>query len=162
MTAPRLRHHHVALRVADVDASLQWYAQAFGAHEAARFLHDDGTTAALFVEYLPGHFFELFPGGTTKVEDTAGRIGYRHVGLIVEDLHATLTHLAQLDITPLRPARTVLVRPLGAAEATAFPRQTTYVGDHAGAPLASFAFVSDPDGNQIELLELPQPALLWG
>jgi catechol 2,3-dioxygenase-like lactoylglutathione lyase family enzyme len=150
MAAPSIRHHHVAFRVADLEASIRWYAAAFGAREALRVRWDDGTTRLAFVEYAPGHFLELFPDGQARAEEPADPIGYRHLAVVVEDLGAALDHLARTGVTPRRAPATVRVRPAGA---TASP--TTYVSDTEGTALARIAFVADPDGNQIELVEVP-------
>ena len=56
-------------------------------------------------------------------------IGYAHFCLVVDDLAATLAHLATLGVAPAAPPR------MG----------------RAGQQLA---FVADPDGNRIELSEL--------
>ena len=150
MRAPVVRPHHVAFRVADLEASVRWYAAAFGAREAFRLLRDDGTPRLAFVEYAPGHLLELFPAGQAHAEELPGQIGYRHLAVVVDDLDAVLAHLAGLGVPPQRPPATLAVRPAGAPASP-----TTYVSAAGGATLARIAFVADPDGNQIELVELP-------
>ncbi len=125
-----LRFHHIAFRVEDLDRSIRWYADAFGAREAFRATHDDGSPQLVYLELAPGQFIELFPNGKGKVPPLPEAIGYGHFCLLVDDLNAALEHLARLRIAPATPPRT----------------------GRAGQRLA---FIADPDGNRIELMEIP-------
>ena len=157
MRAPGIRPHHVAFRVADLEASVRWYAAAFGARETLRVLRDDGTPRLAFVEYAPGHLLELFPEGQARPEAVSGQLGYRHLAVVADDLDAMLAHLARLGVRPLRPPATLPVRPAGAGAPP-----TAYVFGAGGTTLARIAFVADPDGNEIELVELPPQSPLAG
>jgi catechol 2,3-dioxygenase-like lactoylglutathione lyase family enzyme len=128
-TSAGVRFGHVAFRVADLEASVRWYARAFGATEAFRGVRD-GATALVYVEFAPGQFIELFPNGKNKIETPKDPIGYGHTCLLVDDLDATLAHLATMGVRPANPARTGM----------------------AGQRLA---FVEDIDGNRLELMEIP-------
>ena len=121
---------HVAFRARDLEASLAWYARAFGASEAFRARRDDGSVQLVYLELAPGHMIELFPNGTSPVEAPADAVGYAHTCLLVDDLEATLRHLASVGVEPAAPPR------LG----------------RAGQKLA---FVADLDGNRLELMEIP-------
>ncbi|HEX2186052.1 MAG TPA: VOC family protein [Chloroflexota bacterium] len=131
-----LRFGHVAFRVRDLEESIRWYGQAFGAQEAFRARREDGATQLVYLEFAPGQFLELFPNGRNAVEPPADPIGYAHTCLVVDDLAASLAHLATLGIAPLAP-----------------PRQ-----GRAGQQLA---FVADPDGNRIELMEIPPTSSIY-
>lgn len=133
-TAPRLGH--VAFRVRDLERSIRWYAEAFGAREAFRATGDDGAALLVYLELAPGQFIELFPNGKNPVEEPPEPIGYAHTCLVVDDLPATLAHLATLVVTPSAPPRT----------------------GRAGQALA---FIADPDGNRLELMAIPPDSPLY-
>lgn len=126
--APRIGH--VAFRVRDLDRSKRWYAEAFGAREAFRGGDPDGTVRLIYLELAPGQYLELFPGGNEPKESVSQALGYVHTCLVVDDLAATLAHLATLGVAPTEAAR----------------------DGRAGQRLA---FIVDPDGNQLELMEIP-------
>src|SRR5437868_4725791 len=98
-----LRYGHVAFRVRDVDASLDWYARAFGARELFRAHRDDGSVQLVYAEIAPGQTVELFPGGTQPIEVPPDAVHYVHTCLVVDDLDAALAHLATLGVTPPNP-----------------------------------------------------------
>jgi lactoylglutathione lyase len=136
MSVPRVRFGHVAFRVADLDRSIRWYEAAFGGREAFRANREDGSPQLVYVEIAPGQFVELFPGGRNPIELPADPIGYAHTCLLVDDLPAALAHLAGMGVVPANPPRT----------------------GRAGQTLA---FISDPDGNRIELMEVPPGSPLF-
>ena len=127
--------NHVAFRVRDLARSIEWYGVAFGAREAFRGSDPDGTVRLVYIEFAPGHFIELFPGGDEPPSPVERALGYAHTCLTVDDLAATLAHLATLGVTPPAPPRT----------------------GRAGQRLA---FIADPDGNQLELMEIPPTSSL--
>jgi catechol 2,3-dioxygenase-like lactoylglutathione lyase family enzyme len=127
---------HVAFRVPDLERSIGWYAAAFGAQEIFRANRDDGTPQLVYVELAPGQCIEFFPGGQNPIVEPEAPIGYAHFCLVVDDLAATLAHLATLGVAPQAPPRT----------------------GRAGQQLA---FVADPDGNRIELMEIPPDSPIY-
>jgi lactoylglutathione lyase len=133
---PGLRFGHVAFRVPDLEQSIRWYAEAFGAREAFRANREDGSVQLVYIELAPGQFIELFPNGKNRIEEPADPIGYAHICVVVDDLDTTLAHLATLGVTPAAPARS----------------------GRAGQRLA---FVADLDGNRIELMEIPPDSPLY-
>ncbi len=124
-----VRFGHVAFRVADLERSITWYAAAFGAREAFRASNEDGSPQLVYLEFAPGQFVELFPNGKNPIPVPADPIGYGHTCLLVDDLAGALSYLQKLGVTPAAP-----------------PRQ-----GRAGQLLA---FIADPDGNRIELMEI--------
>ena len=130
MALTGVRFGHVAFRVADVERSIRWYAAAFGAREAFRANRADGSPQLVYVELAPGQFVELFPNGKNPIQEPPDPIGYAHTCLLVDDLPAALAHLAGLGVVPANPPRT----------------------GRAGQKLA---FIADPDGNRLELMEIP-------
>jgi lactoylglutathione lyase len=128
--------NHVAFRVRDFEASIAWYGEAFGASQAFRANKDDGTPQLVYLELAHGQFIELFPDGKNPIEQPKDPIGYGHFCLTVSDLDAALAHLATLGVEP-----------------TMAPR----VG-RAGQRLT---FIADPDGNRIELMEIPSTSPIY-
>jgi catechol 2,3-dioxygenase-like lactoylglutathione lyase family enzyme len=83
----------------------------------------------LFLEFAKGQFVELFTNGKTKVQQPPDAIGYQHFCLVVDDLDQALAHLAAMNVHPHR-------------------------GPFAGRAQYRIAFISDPDGNIIELMQI--------
>jgi hypothetical protein len=72
---------------------------------------------------------ELFTNGKTKVQQPPDAIGYQHFCLVVDDLEQALQHLAGINVHPHR-------------------------GPFAGGAQYRIAFISDPHGNIIELMQI--------
>src|SRR5687768_522317 len=122
--------NHVAFRVRDFEASIGWYRKAFGATEAFRANKDDGTPQLVYLELARGQFIELFPDGKNPIEQPKEPIGYGHFCVNVANLDTAIAHLATLGVEPTMTPRT----------------------GRAGQKLT---FIADPDGNRIELMEIP-------
>jgi lactoylglutathione lyase len=127
---------HVAFRVRDMERSVAWYAAAFGAREAFRATDDDGKVLLIYIELAPGQFIEFFPDGRNPIVAPDKPLGYVHTCLVVDDVAATLDHLATLGIMPSAPLRT----------------------GRAGQQLA---FIDDPDGNRLELMAIPPDSPIY-
>ncbi len=137
MTIPAVRFGHVAFRVADVERSVKWYADAFGARKVYHAEPLAGRQELMFLEFAPGQHIEIFIHGSERFSAPAGAIGYQHYCLAVEDIDELICHLATLNVHPERPVR-------------------------EGRANYRITFVSDPDGNVIELMEIrPESAIYW-
>lgn len=101
--------HHVALRVADLEASVDWWKRVMGAVEVRRtdmsvvnegaeivFLHISG---AFHIELVGSGNVETPPGLPPQdiIEDY-GLTGWKHVGFYVADYGATKAHLAEQGV----------------------------------------------------------------
>ncbi|PWI19391.1 glyoxalase [Streptomyces sp. Act143] len=126
---------HIGLSVADLDRQCRFYAAAFGLHETHRdeipgagiriaLLSGPGAVAVEFTERA-GSVPQHFSGPL----EGAGVQGYFHWALTVDDLEAALgaavAHGARVVSPPARARR----------------------------PGIGFAYVADPEGNLIELIQ---------
>lgn len=127
---------HVGLSVADLDAQVAWYCEAFGLRETTPFSIPPLSLRGTFVVGVPGLAIELLeragsvPG--IQAADQAEALltrGYGHICIRVDDVDTTHARLLGL----------------GASERLA-PQASPEPG-------VRMSFVSDPEGNLIELLD---------
>ena len=129
MTLAGLRFGHVAFRVTDIDQSLRWYRDAFGAEVVA---HVEGLGARpeyYYAEFVTGQMVEFFVNGQPGPEPAQEAAGFAHLCLVVDDVQAAIAHMSAIGATISRP----------------------YFEGRAGQKVF---FVADPDGNQIEIMEI--------
>ena len=116
------------MRVRDIDATLRFYS-ALGFEERGRLNFDSAYNVYMGL-----------PGGGDTMEFTVNvgqeapydlGTGYNHVAITVEDIDAVLARLAELGVEPEKPP----YRPGGRDE------------------LPNIAFVADPDGYRVELID---------
>ncbi|MDW5593061.1 VOC family protein [Conexibacter stalactiti] len=136
MTAPHL--DHVGLSVGDLDAQRRFYARALGLTETEEtFELPEAQVRTAILRSADGLKLELVErGGSTPQEfadplDGASIQGYFHWALNVEDLDAVYTAVLRAGADAVSPPAPAV------------------------RPGARFAYVKDPEGN---LLELIQPA----
>ena len=135
-----MQFDHVGLSVADLDAQVRWYAEGFDLREAnafdipplgirGTFLVGEGGTAIELLEREGSR-----PGLQAPDQATALLTrGYGHICLRVEDVDATHARLLALG-----------------AESRMSPQA-------APEPGVRMCFVSDPEGNLIELIDRTGP-----
>jgi lactoylglutathione lyase len=122
---------HTCYRIGEIDRSVSFY-EKLGFVEARRM--PIGEEAINVFMALPGEdeaFLELTYNHGVDSYDLGS--GYNHIAIAVDDIHATLAGLAEEGIEPEKPP----YRPGG---------RTTG---------SLIAFVRDPDGYRIELIERP-------
>ena len=130
---------HTALRVRDLDQALAFYA-CLGLREAFRLHDDDGTLLLVYVHVGGDRFLELFPagasqGGASQGEARGGALGeasggsFMHLCLLCDDLVSLVERLR--------------------VDGVAIEREVTTGLDHNLQ-----AWIRDPDGNAIELMQL--------
>jgi lactoylglutathione lyase len=119
---------HTCYRIGDIDRSVAFY-EKVGFQEAGRF--PIGDEAVNVFMQLPGEDPVLELTYNFGVDSYDLGTGYNHIALAVEDLDGTLEELAREGIDPEKPP----YRPGGRTEG---PR---------------IAFVRDPDGYRVELIE---------
>lgn len=128
---PDYRHHHVSVNTASLDASVAFY-KVLGFHERHRY----SDKAVTIVHLLGcGGIVELFSyADSTLLPFSSGgvphkkRIGLDHFALQVDDIHEAHEHLREFRVSEVAVGRT---------------------GIH-------YFFVSDPDGNRIEIVHDPR------
>jgi len=118
---------HIALRVHDLERSLAFYAR-LGIRESFRLNHPDGTLMLVYLHVAGDRFIELFPGGAPP-DPSRREASFMHLCLAADDLRALVEELRGQGV------------PID---------QEIKVGlDHNLQ-----AWISDPDGNPVELMQL--------
>jgi lactoylglutathione lyase len=128
-TEPRLLHTMV--RVRDLDRSLKFYCDGLGMRVLSAFDSEQGRFSLRFVsftDFASGPAIEL-THNWDKAEDYTHGSGYGHIAIGVPDIHAACKRLEAAGGT-----------------VTTEPKHMV-----AGAP--ALAFVKDPDGYSIELIQ---------
>jgi lactoylglutathione lyase len=132
-----LRLDHVGLSVGDLDAASEFYSRAFGFASQLEFALAPHPIRGLMMRHESGMRLELFertgslPGvqGATPIEALATR-GYGHFAFATPDIEVVFAGAVEAG------ARAVI-------EPSASPE-----------PGVRFAFLADPEGNLVELVEL--------
>jgi catechol 2,3-dioxygenase-like lactoylglutathione lyase family enzyme len=135
MSIAGLRFGHVAFRVADTERSVRWYADVLGAKKIYHAERQGERPELMFLEFANGQCIELFPGGKNHLPSPADPIGYIHFCLVLDNLDQALEHLAKMNVKPERK--------------------------FIGRAKQRIAFISDPDGNSIELMEIPPESEIY-
>ncbi len=121
---------HIALRVNDLDKSLAFY-QKLGFREMTRLLNDQGEAWIVYLRINDDQYLELFPKGVKRPESGPDLIGIFHICLTVADIDKTFEELAKVGIQPSKPR----------------PTKIGIDGNRG-------AWIEDPDGTQIEVMEM--------
>ena len=113
---------HVCFIVTDLDASIAFYRDKLGLTPAFDFRNDNGARFGIYLHVGGRSFIELFQG---QVAEPAAGQSFQHICLEVDDIEATVADLRAKGVE------------VGAV---------SLGGDHSWQ-----AWLSDPDGNRIEL-----------
>jgi catechol 2,3-dioxygenase-like lactoylglutathione lyase family enzyme len=84
--------NHVGIYVDNFDEAMAFYTQKMGFHEAFTVRDDKGQPTLAYIQVSPNTFIELQPSGANRP------VGISHVGLQVEDIHATIASLKQRGV----------------------------------------------------------------
>jgi lactoylglutathione lyase len=136
MTSRQLSLDHVGLSVADLDGAETFYTHAFGFTRQLEFALPPHPIRGVMLEHESGMRLELFerrdsrPGlhGATPIDALATR-GYGHFALKAADIDPVFEHATLAGGIPV-------VAPSPSPE-----------------PGVRFAFLADPEGNLVELVE---------
>ncbi|MDR3474985.1 MAG: VOC family protein [Devosia sp.] len=121
---------HVALRVNDLQKSLDFYAK-LGFPEFLRLTNEDGSPWICYLRITDEVYLELFPGADGGTVPNTLRSGVNHLCLTTEDIEATEAHLQRVGV-PLEAKR----------------------NPDRGIDGNRGMWVVDPDGNRIEIMEM--------
>jgi len=125
---------YTMIRVGDLDRSLHFYRDALGMRELRRETFTDARFTLVFIGYDDGNaLIEL----THNWDDDgySHGSGYGHIALEVSDIEATCSHLVDLGVNIVRAPGPMKMGP-----------------DETGHR-EIIAFIEDPDGYRIELIE---------
>jgi methylmalonyl-CoA epimerase len=121
-----LRHDHVALRVADYDATVRWYADVLGFRVETQW--ENGGLRVAFLRHGDARL-EILGGASPDPQPEDGdlaaslrRAGLHHFCLAVDDLDAAVAELRRRGVPTL--AEPVDVAPIG--------RRIAFVKDNGG------------------------------
>ena len=122
---------HVALKVKDLDKSLDFYVNKLGFSEMMRLPKPDGSPGVwlVYLRITDDQYLELFPDGVGDRAPGSDVVAVNHICLGVDNLDSILLQLEQAGI------------PLSA-------------GKKMAADLNYQAWIEDPDGNRLELMQM--------
>jgi lactoylglutathione lyase len=123
---------HVAIRVKDIAQTLEFYVARLGFREMFR-LDRDGKLWIVYLRITDDQYLEVFPDGEGERPDN-NSVGYNHLCLVVSDMGRVLAELAAAGV-PLVQAR-----------------KTGLDGNEQ-------AWIADPDGHRIELMQMAADGL---
>jgi len=124
---------HVAIRVKDVSRTLDFYEGKLGMREMMR-LDRDGRLWLLYLRITDTQFLEVFPEGEGERAAEREAVGYNHMCLEVPDIDAALRELDAAGVPLIRDKQ-------------------------MGADGNWQAWIEDPDGHRIELMQMMPDSL---
>ncbi|MCI8442938.1 MAG: VOC family protein [Provencibacterium sp.] len=125
---------HPAIRARDAEATAAFYIDVLGMQEAFRMYNLDGSLGCIYIYVAPSQFIEIFNGGSQPAPEGDGLIGHCHMCYEVPDAQAAYEEL----------------------KAKGAPMDT---GLKTGKSKCIQFWTHDPDGNKIELMQLPPESL---
>ena len=125
---------HVAIRTRNIQESIRFYTEVLGLREAFRMHREDGSLATVYLSIAPGQFLELFSNGTRDSEQGTDLIGMCHICLSTRDIRRSFA-LVQAAGGPIDREISV------------------------GKSRCLMFWTHDPDGTQIEIMELTPESL---
>lgn len=125
---------HAALRTRDIEKTARFYREVLGLPEAFRMAREDGSVGTIYLYFAPGQYLELFPDGTEAEAPDRKRTGFCHLCLMTRDIHKAYA----------------AVREAGGPLDSEIRR---------GNSKCLMFWTHDPDGTQIEIMEMPPESL---
>jgi lactoylglutathione lyase len=127
---------HVALKVRSIEGSLAFYRDTLGFAEMMRLQRDDGSLMLIYLRITDDQYLELFPGDDPSPAPGPDATAINHFCLTVADLDQVVGELTARGVALHRPIKMGLDR----------NRQ---------------AWLEDPDGNRVELMEMAPDCLQY-
>ena len=124
---------HVAIRVKDVERTLDFYINKLGFAEMLR-LERDGQLWLIYLRITDDQYLEVFPDGEGERAAEREAVGFNHMCLAVPDIEQTARELDAAGVEMIRPK--VL-----------------------GADGNWQTWIEDPDGHRIELMQMMPDAM---
>ncbi len=124
---------HIAVSVKDIERSMDFYVNKLGFEEMFR-LERDGRLWIVYLRITDTQFIELFPDGVGDSAPPFANVGYNHLCLEVDDIDAAIAEITARGVTLTAEKK------LGV--------------DHNYQ-----AWIADPEGNRIELMQLGTNAM---
>jgi lactoylglutathione lyase len=125
---------HVAIKVTDLDRSLEFYVDKLGFPEMMRLHKDDGSTWLVYLRITDTQYLEIFPGAENDRAPGWDANGVNHICLESHDLKGLLKEIGDAGIPLLMPFK--------------------FAVDNNWQ-----AWIEDPDGNRIELMQMGPDSL---
>ncbi len=125
---------HVAIKVTDLDRTLDFYINKLGFPEMLRLYNDSGTTWLVYLRITDDQYLEVFPGAQNDRAPGWNANGMNHMCLAVNDINGLVRQIEAAGIPLLMPLKLALD------------------GNWQ-------AWIEDPDGNRIELMEMAADSL---
>jgi len=127
---------HVAIKVTDLDRSLNYYVNKLGFPEMLRLKKDDGSVWLVYLRITDDQYLEVFPGAENDRAPGWNANGLNHVCLTVDNIDTVLAQIEKAGLPLLLPLKTAID------------------GNRQ-------AWLEDPDGNRIELMEMAPASLQY-
>lgn len=125
---------HVAIKVTNLDRSLDFYVNKLGFPEMLRLYNDNGSTWLVYLRITDDQYLEVFPGAENDRAPGWNANGMNHMCLAVENIDGLVKQIEAAGIPLLMPLKLALD------------------GNWQ-------AWIEDPDGNRIELMEMAADSL---
>ncbi len=125
---------HVAIRVRSIPDSVRYYTDVLGLREAFRMFREDGSAATVYMYLAPGQYLELFADGAREGITGPDVIGMCHLCLMTKDIRGSHS----------------------AVKAAGGPLDSEIT---RGKSQCRMFWTHDPDGTQIEVMEMPPESL---
>ncbi len=120
---------HVAIRTKDLDASLDFYCNKLGLKEIMRLHRDNGDLWLIYLRLTDDQYIEVFPDAVGDRAPPREAIGLNHMCITVDDVESVVAQLDKAGVPLFQPLK-------------------------MGGDGNRQAWIQDPDGNRIELMEM--------
>lgn len=127
---------HVAIRVKDIDVSLDFYKNKLGFEEMLRLHRDNGDLWLVYLRVTDEQYLEVFPYAVGDEAPPREAIGLNHTCITVDNVDNIVRQLDEAGIPLIQPL-------VGGADGN---RQ---------------AWIADPDGNRFELMQMNPDCLQY-